>query len=308
MIRSGAVQNKVVIVTGGGRGIGREIALLMGAEGARIVVNDLGTSISGAGSDLDPAKAVAEEIRAAGGEAVPDGNSVATWEGAQSIVATALAAYGRVDCVINNAGIVRDRIFHKMSPEEFETVVRVHLFGAFYVSRAAAEHFRAQEHGSFVHMTSSTGLIGNNGQANYGAAKLGVVALSKCIALDMRRYNVRSNCISPGAFTRMSDHVPANAGPEQIALRDQAAQGLPPAKVAPLAVFLASDLSREVTGQILAIRGNEVFLYNHPRPIRSVHRSDGWTAHSLAVHMLPAFRSSFAPLEVITDVFSWQPI
>ena len=167
----GSLQGKVVVVTGAGRGIGREIALLAAAEGAKVLVNDLGGAADGSGQDKQPAHEVVDAIRAAGGEAVANGASVADPAAAEGIVRQAVDSFGRIDCVVNNAGILRDRFFHKMSVDDFETVVRVHLFGSFYVSRAAAQHFREQESGSFVHFTSTSGLIGNFGQANYAAAR-----------------------------------------------------------------------------------------------------------------------------------------
>lgn len=191
------MEDKVVVVTGAGRGIGRAIALLMAEHGAKVVVNDPGVSVSGESGSERPADQVVAEILAAGGQAVVSTDSVAEWSSAQRIVHAALDNFGRIDSVVNNAGILRDRIFHQMTPEEFEAVVRVHLFGSFNVSRFAADHFRKQESGTMVHMTSTSGLIGSLGQANYAAAKLGMVALSKSVAMDMARYNVRSNCVSP---------------------------------------------------------------------------------------------------------------
>jgi NAD(P)-dependent dehydrogenase (short-subunit alcohol dehydrogenase family) len=300
------LEGKVAIVTGAGGGIGREIALAMGAAGAKVVVNDIGASLAGEGADQGPAERVAGEIRAGGGAGVASTDSVSTWAGANRIVETALDAFGRVDCVVNNAGILRDRLFHKMTVEDWEAVIQVHLMGSFYVSRAAATHFRAQESGAYVHMTSTSGLIGNVGQANYAAAKLGVAALSKSIALDMQRFNVRSNCISPFAWSRMIASIPAES-PEAQA-RVAKLQRMEAGKIAPMAVFLASDAARDVTGQIFAVRANEIFLMSQPRPVRSVHRAEGWTAEAIAEHALPALRPSFAPLEVSADVFSWDPI
>src|SRR3954452_8082396 len=182
---------RVAVVTGAGRGIGRAHALLLAARGASVVVNDLGGSIEGTGADAGPAAAVVAEIEAAGGAAVADTSDVSSVDGGEAIVAKALASFGRLDAVVNNAGILRDKVFHQLSPEDFEAVLRVNLFGPFHVSRAAAPHFRSQGSGAFVHFTSASGRIGNFGQANYSAAKLGVVALSKSIALDMERFNVR---------------------------------------------------------------------------------------------------------------------
>lgn len=187
-----SLQDKVIIVTGAGRGIGREIALLCAGEGAKVVVNDPGVAADGAGTSAAPAEEVVEEIKKRGGTAVANFESVAEAIPASRIVKTATDHFGRLDGVVNNAGILRDMIFHKMSVEAFEAVIKVHLMGSFYVSHAAARIFREQESGSFVHFTSTSGLIGNFGQTNYAAAKLGIVGLSKSIALDMGRFNVRS--------------------------------------------------------------------------------------------------------------------
>ena len=300
------LQDKVAIVTGAGRGIGREIALLMASKGAKVVVNDVGAAVSGEGADQAPAQEVVQAIEADGGAAVANGDSVASWDGAQSIVKAALDAFGRIDCVVNNAGILRDRIFHKMEPEEFESVIQVHLMGSFYVSRAAAPHFRAQESGAFVHMTSTSGLVGNVGQANYAAAKMGIVGLSRSIALDMERYNVRSNCISPFAWSRMIGSIPTDT-PEQKA-RVERLKSMTPAKIAPLVVLLASAAASGITGQIIAVRSNEVFLMSQSRPLRSIHHSEGWTPESLAARLPAAFESGLYSLEVSADVFSWDPI
>jgi NAD(P)-dependent dehydrogenase (short-subunit alcohol dehydrogenase family) len=300
------LEGRVAIVTGAGGGIGREMALALAGAGAKVVVNDIGASLAGEGADQGPAERVAGEIRARGGAAAANTDSVSTWASANRIVQAALDAFGRIDCVVNNAGILRDRLFHKMTVEDWEAVIQVHLMGSFYVSRAAATHFREQERGVYVHMTSTSGLIGNVGQANYAAAKLGLAALSKSIALDMRRFNVRSNCISPFAWSRMIASIPAET-PEAKA-RVAKLQRMEAGKIAPMAVFLASDAAKEVTGQIFAVRANEIFLMSQPRPVRSVHRAEGWTAETIAEQALPALAPSFAPLDVSADVFSWDPI
>lgn len=212
---SAIMDGKVVIVTGAGRGIGRDIALRMASEGAAVVVNDLGVSVDGRTSGETPAVEVVREIRGGGGRAVANDESVADWVAASRIVQCAMDNFGRIDAVVNNAGILRDRFFFNMSLDEWRAVIDVHLNGAFYVSRCAAPHFKAQNSGAFVHMTSTSGLIGNYGQANYGAAKLGIAALSKCIALDMKRYNVRSNCISPFAWSRMIGAIPTDTPQQQ---------------------------------------------------------------------------------------------
>jgi NAD(P)-dependent dehydrogenase (short-subunit alcohol dehydrogenase family) len=300
------LEGKVAVVTGAGGGIGRDIALAMAREGAKVVVNDIGASVAGVGKDEGPAQAVVNEIRALGGEAVANTDSVSEASSAARIVATALDAFGRIDAVVNNAGILRDRMFHKMSPEEWDAVIKVHLYGSFHVSRAAAPHFKEQESGCYVHMTSTSGLVGNLGQSNYAAAKMGIVALSKSIALDMQKFNVRSNCISPFAWSRMIGSIPTETPEEQA--RVERLKQMTPAKIAPLAVSLASDAARAVNGQVFAVRNNEIFLMSQPRPVRSVHRSEGWTPQSVAEHALPALAASFFPLDRSGDVFSWDPI
>jgi len=301
------VEGKVVVVTGAGRGIGRAIAMLMAAQGAKVVVNDIGASLSGEATAEKPADEVVSEIKKAGGEAVANFDSVAEWAGAHRIIQSALDTYGRIDGVVNNAGILRDVIFHKMTEGDFDAVINVMLKGTFNCSRAAAEHFRKQESGAFVHMTSTSGLIGGMGQVNYGAAKLGIVALSKAIAVDMQRFNVRSNCIAPAAWTRMTQSVPAK-DPAAQKRREQRMQ-VTAEHNAPLAVFLASDAAKDVNAQVFAIRKNEIFLMSQSRPLRSVHRGEGWTPQTCAEHMLPSLKSHFySPTERTGDVFSWDSI
>ncbi len=300
------MQDKVVVVTGAGGGIGRDMALALAAEGARVVVNDIGTSTTGEGTDAGPAQRVVDEIRAAGGQAAASTDSVSEAASAGRIVQCALDHFGRLDGVVNNAGILRDRFFHKMSVDEWDAVIRVHLYGSFYMSRAAANHFKEQESGAFVHMTSTSGLIGNLGQANYSAAKLGVVALSKSIALDMQKFNVRSNCISPFAWSRMIGAIPTDT-PEQQARVEKLRQ-MTPGKIAPLAVYLLSDAAAGVNAQVFAVRNNEIFVMSQPRPLRSVHRSEGWSPQFIAEHGMPALKAAFVPMDRSADVFSWDPV
>jgi NAD(P)-dependent dehydrogenase (short-subunit alcohol dehydrogenase family) len=300
------LEGKVAVVTGAGRGIGRAIALVMAENGAKVVVNDVGAAVDGSGHDQTPAQQVVREIEAlhGQGQAVANADSVADWDAANRIVQTALDRFGRIDIVVNNAGILRDTIFHRMTPEEFDAVLKVHLYGAFNVSRAAITPMRAQQSGCFIHMTSTSGLIGSVGQANYSAAKMGIVGLSRAIAGDAARYNVRSNCIGPHAFSRMIETVPGQTE-EQMAAR---AAKTRPDQVAQLAAFLACDAAAEVTGQIMGARGNEIYLYSQPRPIRTMHRSTGWSAEALAETLLPAWRSSLTPLERTRNVYSWDAI
>lgn len=301
-----SLEGKVVIVTGAGRGIGRDVALLAAEEGAKVVVNDIGGKSDGSGADPDVVDGVVKEITAAGGTAVSNTASVADVSGAESIVQTALETFGRLDVVVNNAGNLRDKIFHHMTSEDFDAVVQVHLYGSFYVARAAAPHFRERKRGAYVHFTSTSGLIGNFGQANYAAAKLGIVGLSKSIALDMFRFNVRSNCIAPFAWTRLVGTIPT--GSDREAARVEALKRMGSEKVAPLVVYLASDLSEDITGQIFGVRNNEIYFFSQPRPVRSIHHSEGWSVSAIAKQLGPAFRSEFYPLERSGDVFSWDPI
>ena len=303
---AGMVEGKVVVITGAGGGIGRDFALAFAREGAKVVVNDIGASVGGEGLDAGPAQSVVNEIKAVGGEAVANTDSVAEATAAGKIIQTALDTYGRIDVVVNNAGILRDRFFHKMSVDEWDAVIKVHLYGAYYVSRAAATHFKEQNSGCYVHMTSTSGLIGNFGQANYSAAKLGMMALSKSIALDMLKFNVRSNCIAPFAWSRMIGSIPTET-PAQAARVEKIKQ-MTPAKIAPLAVCLASEEAKDTNGQVFAVRNNEIFLMSQPRPIRSVQRTEGWTPQSVAAHALPALKASYYSLDRTADVFTWDPV
>jgi len=299
------LEGKVVLVTGAGNGIGAEIAKLAAKCGAKVVVNDLGTSPFGQGADSRPAEKVCEEIRAAGGTAVPSFHSIAAWDSAHAIVEDAVKAYGRLDVVVNNAGILRDVIFHRMTQDDWQSVIDVTLSGYFYVSRAAANLFRDQDSGCFIHMTSTSGLIGNRAQVNYGAAKMGVAGLSKCIALDMSRFKVRSNCIAPFALTRMTATIPADT--EQNKARVALLQRLGAAKIAPFTVSLMADAASDVTGQVFAIRNNEVVLFTQHRPLRTTQTSDGWTPQSCIETALPALRPSMYPLDISSQVFTWDP-
>lgn len=302
----GIMDGKVALVTGAGRGVGRGIAWAFAKAGAAVVVNDLGVNLAGEAGESAPAKEVVDEINAAGGRAVASTDSVTSAKGAQSMVQMAVDTFGRIDAVVNNAGNLRDGLFHKMTEEEFESVINVHLKGGFHVSRAAAPFFKTQASGAYIHMTSTSGLVGNFGQANYAAAKLGIVGLSKSIALDMQRFKVRSNAVAPFAWTRMIDSIPTDT-PEQQR-RVDGLRKLVPEKIAPFVVALASDAAANVTGQIFGVRNNEIYLFSQPRPIRTAHTSEGWTPETVIDRVLPMFANDLYPLHRSADLFTWDPV
>ncbi len=303
----GMLEGKVVAITGAGRGVGREIALLCAKHGAAVVVNDPGVSGGGEGGDAGPAQETADDIIAAGGKAQANFASVADPAGAASIIEDAVQRFGRIDAVVNNAGILRDAIWHKMSYEDWRAVIDVNLTGAFNVSKAATPYFREQQSGSFIHFTSTSGLIGNVGQANYSAAKLGLVALSHSIALDMARAGVRSNCIAPFAWSRMTASIPAETPAQKE--RVERMKAMSADKIAPLVVYLASDAAKEVNNQIFSVRKNEIVLFGKPRPVRSMTKQEGWTPETIADELIPSFSSSFARADEVTaHVFPYDPI
>ena len=242
---------KVAIITGAGGGLGKQHALLLAARGALVVVNDLGGAVDGTGADVGAAQLVVDEIRAAGGEAVADANSVATPEGGQAIVRTAVDAFGRIDIVVNNAGILRDKSFANMTPELVEAVLDVHLRGAFHVTQPAWQHMREQNYGRIISTSSSSGLFGNFGQANYGAAKMGLVGLTRVLAVEGSKYGIQANAIAPLALTRMTEALLGPLG-EKVA----------PECVSPLVAYLAHE-SCEATGRVFSAGGGriaEVFI------------------------------------------------
>jgi NAD(P)-dependent dehydrogenase (short-subunit alcohol dehydrogenase family) len=298
--------NRVAVVTGAGRGIGRAIALSLGRAGWSVVVNDLGAGPAGTGTDAGPADEVAREIRATGGKALASSSDISDWDATREMVRSAVEEFGRLDGVVNCAGILRDTIFHKMPETDWDSVLKVHLKGSFAVSRAAAEVFREQSSGAFVHMTSTAGLIGNLAQANYSAAKSGIVGLSRSIALDMARYHVRSNAIAPFAWSRLIGTLPENTPAEKA--RVARMKRMTPEQIAPLVTYLLGDDSKDISGQVFVVRGNEVMLMSQPRPIRAMARLDGWTTELLAEHFGPAIRSSLVPLETSPQLFSYDPV
>ena len=237
---------KVAIVTGAGGGLGKQHALLLASRGARVVVNDVGGSVSGEGSDKGPADAVVDEIRSQGGEAVSDNHSVSTPEGGEAIVQTAINEFGQIDIVVNNAGILRDKTFQNMNPELLDPVLDVHLKGAFYVTRPAWVHMREQRYGRVVNTSSNAGILGNFGQTNYGAAKMGLVGLTRVLAAEGAKYNIKVNAIAPLARTRMTQDVLGEA----VAL-------LEPELVSPVMAWLVHE-DVPVTGEIYSVGGGRV--------------------------------------------------
>jgi NAD(P)-dependent dehydrogenase (short-subunit alcohol dehydrogenase family) len=270
----GLLDGKVAVVTGGGTGIGRAVALGLAAAGARVVVNDYGVSVDGRDPSSEPADQVVAEIRARGGQAVASPESVATMAGGQSVIDLALREFGDLHALVCCAGVLRERMIFNMTEEEWDVVVAVHLKGHFAVMRPATAHMRQKKAGSIVTFTSTAGLEGSPGQPNYSAAKEGIVGLTRSTALAMARYGVRCNAIAPTADTRMTQRVPAE--------RRARATATPPEAIAPVVTYLVSDRAAHITGQVVGVRGEEVTLYSHPAPLRTATRAGPWTAEALA--------------------------
>ncbi len=292
------LKDRIAVVTGAGRGIGRGVALALAVEGAKVVVNDLGGGVDGSGGDPAPADTVVAEIKAAGGEAVASYDSVATAEGGNNIIQTAVDSFGRIDILVNNAGILRDRMVFNMTSDEWDDVLKVHLYGVFNTTKPAATLMRQQRSGRIVSMSSTSGLVGNSGQANYGAAKAGIAGFTRVVARDLGRYGVTCNSIAPGAATRMT------MSEEVLAARDiRAAKGVtdgsgkapPPADsglrgpddVAPIVVYLCTDAAVDVNGQTFGASGGTIQLYQNPIPIKSIHKNGRWTLDEL-LETIPA--------------------
>jgi NAD(P)-dependent dehydrogenase (short-subunit alcohol dehydrogenase family) len=292
----GVLDGKVVLVTGGGNGIGKEAALIAAREGASVVVNDLGGGLKGEDEgSAGPAEAVAQEIRAAGGKAVSNSDSVTNYDAVVGMVEQAKKEFGGLHAVINPAGILRDVMFHKMSEADWDKVIDVHMKGSYNVARATIELFRDQNDGAYMFFTSTSGLLGNIGQANYGAAKMGIAGLSRIIAMEGARNNVRSNCMAPVAWTRMTQSVPVK-DEAAVARREAMAAAIRADQPAILAVALVSPLAKDVSGQIFGARGNDIQLYSQPRPIANLSKAEGWTPASVISEAMPELAPKFFPV------------
>lgn len=285
------LRDRVAVVTGAGRGIGRGIALLLAEEGAAVVVNDAGVNVDGTGGETTPAQLVVEEIRARGGQAVVNTDNVADFQAAENIIETAIKEFGRIDILVNNAGILRDRMVFNLSEEDWDAVIAVHLKGTFNCTRHAAVRMRQQKFGRIISMSSTSGLYGNTGQANYGAAKDGIAGLTRVVARELGKYGVTVNAIAPAAQTRMIATIPDKArqvrAQRGVALPGQRTSELPPLRaepedVAPFVVYLATDAARNINGQVFLVRGGVVALLNDPAPVRTIIKDGRWTPEEIA--------------------------
>lgn len=292
----GVLEGKAVLVTGGGNGIGRECALIAAQEGAKVLVNDLGGGLAGGDEgDAGPAEKVAQEIRAAGGTAVSNSESVTNMRAVQAMVEQCRDELGGLHAVINPAGILRDTMFHKMSEDDWDRVIDVHLRGSFNVARATIELFREQNDGAYMFFTSTSGLLGNIGQANYGAAKMGIAGLSRIIAMEGARNNVRSNCLAPIAWTRMTQSVPVK-DEAAAARRAQMAQTIRADQPARLAVAMVSPAAAHVSGEIFGAAGENIILYSQPRPVETLTSQEGWSVSTILSEAVPKLKDKFTGL------------
>jgi NAD(P)-dependent dehydrogenase (short-subunit alcohol dehydrogenase family) len=293
----GMLDGRVAICTGAGRGVGGEVAKLMAANGAKVIVNDPGTSGSGEGNDTTPAQDIVNQIKAAGGDAAANYGSVAKFDDCLQMVAQARDAFGGLHIVFNAAGILRDKMFHNMFPEDWQAVIDVHLTGHFNVNRAAINLFREQNYGRLIMVSSTSGLLGNVGQANYGSAKFAVVALARIVAMENQSRGITANVICPSADTRMTRSVPTPKDPAAAALREERLRRSRADAIAPLCVYLASEQAAQVTGQVFHQRAAELSLYSHMRPVRMVHHEGGWTPELIAEVAMPSLQGGFTSLD-----------
>ncbi|HZT89448.1 MAG TPA: SDR family oxidoreductase [Stellaceae bacterium] len=293
----GMLDGRVAICTGSGRGVGAEVAKLMAANGAKVIVNDPGTSGSGEGSDATPAQQIVDEIKAAGGDAAANYGSVAKFDDCLQMVSQARETFGGLHIVFNAAGILRDKMFHNMFPEDWQAVIDVHLTGHFNINRAAINLFREQNYGRIIMVSSTSGLLGNIGQANYGSAKFGIVALARIVAMENQSKGITANVIAPSADTRMTRSVPTPKDPAAAALREERLRRSRADAIAPLCVFLASEQASYVNGQVFHQRAAELSLYGHMRPVRMVHHNGGWTPELIAEVAMPSLQSAFTSLD-----------
>jgi NAD(P)-dependent dehydrogenase (short-subunit alcohol dehydrogenase family) len=284
------LDGRVAVITGGGRGIGASVARLLAAEGARVVVNDLGAALDGSGADGTPATEVVEEITAAGGQAVANGADVSDPAAARALIDTAIQTYGRLDILVNAAGILRDRMIFNMSEQEWDDVIRVHLKGHFNTTKPAAGYWRERRdpngHFRLINFTSSSGLFGAPGQPNYAAAKMGIVGLTYSCANSLAQYGVTANAISPGAATRMTASVPADRRRARVATDEERS----PDNVAPIVAYIASEASDWLTGRVIGASGYDVVLYSNPEPIRQLSTTGRWEVEQLAASVERVFK------------------
>jgi NAD(P)-dependent dehydrogenase (short-subunit alcohol dehydrogenase family) len=285
------LQGKVAVVTGSGRGVGRGIALALAREGAKVVINDVGCEVDGRGSAQDPAAQVVKEIQALGSEAVPNYDSVASFAGAENIVKTALDRFGRIDILVNNAGIVRDRSIGKMSEEDFDAVLGVHLKGTFNCGRHAIPHMREHGYGRIINITSSAGLRGNFGQSNYGAAKAGIMGLTLVWAIELGKYGVTVNAMAPAGLTRMVGTIPGMEGKEPPPEMNPELNG-------PMVAFLASEKAAHVNGQIFGRRGFGFTIFQQLRPIAMMYKPGGLSAGEIAANFDGVFLEHLQPIGI----------
>jgi NAD(P)-dependent dehydrogenase (short-subunit alcohol dehydrogenase family) len=290
----GLLDGKVILVTGGGRGIGRETALIAARHGAKLVVNDLGGDVHGQGADKAPAQEVVDLIKSAGGQAVANTESVTDLAAVNRMMQLAMETFGGLHAIANPAGILRDRMIHNMTEEEWDQIMLVHLRGHFNVVRASINHFRSQQDGNYVMFSSGSGLVGNIGQTNYGAAKNGIAAFSRIVAMEGARNNVRSNAMAPGAATRMTDSVPRD---EETAKRREAMREVQsPVRPAELTVALMTDAAKGISGQVFGAGGYNLSVYSQPRPIENFSREGGWEVEGIIKDFFPRAEPLYTPL------------